>query len=150
MNYKAVLRWIAVSLILVAPFFELTKVILDNYHLFPSFDPLNFGASRKLDSPSLYQILYMLKYFFLLYALGCVVLCKYYDLYAHPEIVFISLVYSMVFLFASSILLSLTIEGLVYLYQLNPFAFISCILISLSLFLSKNLLANKQQSKFVQ
>lgn len=143
MNQKTVLRWIGVSLISAAPFIELTRIILDNYQMFISFDPSNLHPSRELNLSDLHAILFALKYFFFLFGIGVIVQWKYFDYDELGMFTVVAHIYCMVIMFLSFALLCFAINGMVYLFQLNPFVFISILLICLSLLLSKDVILSK-------
>lgn len=77
---KMNIKWIIISLILIAPYIELARLLIDNYPQFRDFKLPglhSFGPSPKLNASDLYTALFNLKYFLLLYGVGLVVGVRY-------------------------------------------------------------------------
>ncbi|WP_133138091.1 hypothetical protein [Legionella rowbothamii] len=133
---KLNLKWIIISLILIAPYIELARLLVDYFAqgrdiMMPSIFTLD--QTRKLGEFELYTDLLALKYFFLWYGMGAVVGLRNRLLSVGSEESVYSWVYLFSFIAVLFILLALVLEGLVYLFQLYPFMVISSFLIILSL-----------------
>lgn len=133
---KLNLKWIIISLILIAPYIELARILVDNSSQardirMPSI--FSLAQARMPTVSEMYTDLIALKYFFMLYGVGLVVGLRYRLLSLASDEPIYSLVYLLSFIGVLFIILALAFQGIGYVFQLYPFMVISSFLIILSL-----------------
>lgn len=121
------LKWICISLVLIAPYVEIVRVAVDNYQHFPRFklphEIFEQTNQNKIGLTEACAIISALKYFFVLYAIGWGVGLKSGVLYddLNNGMNGYSVIYSMVLLFLVFFLFTLLLSGMVYYIQQKPF-----------------------------